>query len=611
MKLNKKYLLGLFAIIFIPCVCIGTDISLNQGRLSWHFVKILPIEYYAQYQLTKDIPEYLDENCEALKKIDIKLYSAILRQRIIYRFVNPDMTDEYSNIEQSVYTASALKELEKSAAKNNICGAMAAGRLLDLYLMSHNRQNLEHADINLDKNDPKMRHLTRVTDPKLIEQLNEALLKDDIPAYATLIKYSQLGNPQATLELCTHSYLFSYSSYLPIQHHIQYCEYSLHNKIFSLEKKNYILYQLHDLYGKSHDLEKLSSLCNSIQDDKNSIPVIFDKSSCMDTLYRSSNEAYENDPKKAENHYMELIPFFSSELAKLKEKDINSTSTATKEIFEKIDRLQSKIIELLAKTGNVSDFINLCLNPETTPQESNFWTTRECRKGLSNIADRYYEENKIDYAFNLYKQYCTYDIFQSHCTYELLKKGELLTDRKQAIKHYELALSISKDNYPAQIFLGSAYLDENTPESLNKAIYQLEKAKKNLSNYNNVEDTDFKENINGKLANLSHNIAVAYNKLGNKVKSFEFFLDAAKYNSPQDQLIVADCYVRGYGVPIDYVTAYAWISIALLQGLDKNYEHDAEILKKHLLDSLSASQFAKAKSLEEKYYETYVTDRKT
>jgi TPR repeat protein len=56
---------------------------------------------------------------------------------------------------------------------------------------------------------------------------------------------------------------------------------------------------------------------------------------------------------------------------------------------------------------------------------------------------------------------------------------------------------------------------------------------------------------------------------------------AAEQEVPEAQLILADCYLRGRGVPEDYVLAYVWFNRASSHGLEiaeKNKRHTARYM---------------------------------
>ena len=61
---------------------------------------------------------------------------------------------------------------------------------------------------------------------------------------------------------------------------------------------------------------------------------------------------------------------------------------------------------------------------------------------------------------------------------------------------------------------------------------------------------------------------------------------------PEAQLLLADCYLRGRGVPEDYVLAYVWFNRASSHGLEIAEEH-----KRHIKRCMSHEQIAQAQEM--------------
>ena len=63
-------------------------------------------------------------------------------------------------------------------------------------------------------------------------------------------------------------------------------------------------------------------------------------------------------------------------------------------------------------------------------------------------------------------------------------------------------------------------------------------------------------------------------------------------------------YASGEGLPKDYIKAYAWSSIAAMQGIDR-----AQRVKEFVAQDMTHNQIYKAQNLSRKYWEDYVLQR--
>jgi TPR repeat protein len=130
---------------------------------------------------------------------------------------------------------------------------------------------------------------------------------------------------------------------------------------------------------------------------------------------------------------------------------------------------------------------------------------------------------------------------------------------------------------------------------------------------------NFKESLKYDSSNgyVHYYLAMCYNELVNYRDAFPEMLAAAKLGVPSAQLIVGTYYSKGQGVLTDYVEAYAWISLAITNGLGgKGMQDNAEMMKTSLMTFIisidpSEKLLYQAERLEKKYYENFSSSKKT
>lgn len=156
--------------------------------------------------------------------------------------------------------------------------------------------------------------------------------------------------------------------------------------------------------------------------------------------------------------------------------------------------------------------------------------------------------------------------------------------------------------------------------SANNRIYW---AKKLLSSLEDIKKTsqslDYCK-VYTSISMLNDNIGVEYLNLHNNIEAFNYINTAAKMGNSLSQYRLGAMYTNGSGVDINNVEAYAWVTVALYQGIpdvsgDKDINRTVLNLQKALLhdlkvaDIIDKSFFSKeteAKTKAAKYKEQFI-----
>lgn len=109
---------------------------------------------------------------------------------------------------------------------------------------------------------------------------------------------------------------------------------------------------------------------------------------------------------------------------------------------------------------------------------------------------------------------------------------------------------------------------------------------------------------------IYNDMGIACIGLNKNVDAFDYFQISAKMGGSLAQYHLGLMYTRGQGVIADYKQAYAWISVALAQGIEN--QDKALVYKKWLIYHLysqdpTGSSFREAENLAQLYYKQYVS----
>ena len=112
-----------------------------------------------------------------------------------------------------------------------------------------------------------------------------------------------------------------------------------------------------------------------------------------------------------------------------------------------------------------------------------------------------------------------------------------------------------------------------------------------------------------------NNMCVAYEMERDYVQAFKCYERAATMGYALSQMNVAKLYMQGRGTIQDYAKAYAWISVSVAQGLDRDRQADAEKVKNALNYELknqdkTGAAVSCAEDLSRSYYKQYVLHEK-
>ncbi|KTD02463.1 sel1 repeat family protein [Fluoribacter gormanii] len=268
-----------------------------------------------------------------------------------------------------------------------------------------------------------------------------------------------------------------------------------------------------------------------------------------------------------------------------------------------------KIVLDFAEKGNATAIENLCDYDSVTTEEQK---VHFCKLVIENakedskisavhfLGQLYFEESKEDDLLELCNKAGDN---KSHCHMLYLFP---LADKFYKEKQYERAIKFYEkiEPYDTQgIYLIANQLAEiyahgmGTGINYSAAIAWYKKALE--KNYN---DTLYSAIMN--------NMGNVYNLQKDFVNSFKCYKQAAIMGSAQGKRNVAIQYLYGHGIIQDYQEAYAWINVAIAQGLDENQD-SAEQMKNWLNYKLieqdkTGNELKHAKELAQKYYKKYV-----
>ncbi|QIN36836.1 SEL1-like repeat protein [Legionella longbeachae] len=278
-----------------------------------------------------------------------------------------------------------------------------------------------------------------------------------------------------------------------------------------------------------------------------------------------------------------------------------------------------KIVIGLAEKGNATAIERLCSydNKISSMLGYDSVTTKEqklhfCKLVIKNeksdskffavafLGQLYFDENKEDELFDLCNKAGD---SKDHCymLYLFPLSDKLYKEKKyeRAIKFYEKIEPLdTKGIYFVAWQLAEIYAQGNgTAIDYSAAISWYEKA--------------LEKKYNDKLyAMIMNDMCVAYDNQKDFVNAFNCYKQAAIMGNATAQRNLAIDYLNGHGTIQDYHESYAWISVAIAQGLSKNQD-GAEKIRDWLTYNLIAqdkkgNELMHAKELAQKYYKQYV-----
>jgi hypothetical protein len=175
----------------------------------------------------------------------------------------------------------------------------------------------------------------------------------------------------------------------------------------------------------------------------------------------------------------------------------------------------------------------------------------------------------------------------------LYQKGQCVEQNySKAIEWYNLALNNIKMKEKSKQF--SAWLDNQ----LTLLYWQMDDGSMaTLHAYNAV--------FKGSTIGLTLLGGISYSGKDYRV-AFWFYEKAANRGEPFAQYKLAKMYSTGEGALQDNIKAFAWVAVAIANGLPKDEEVDAMSLRQSLIDQLTQSrELDKAKTLAKDFYIRY------
>jgi len=153
---------------------------------------------------------------------------------------------------------------------------------------------------------------------------------------------------------------------------------------------------------------------------------------------------------------------------------------------------------------------------------------------------------------------------------------------------------VANDGYaPVREMLGFMYMNGNgVKKDTNTAIHSF------LLSLNDNDPLFDK-------ARIFNSLGILYTETENYVAGFEYYHAAAVIGDAYAQANVADDYAMGRGVIQDNIKSYAWLSVAIAQGLGSR-QASAEAFQSVLAYRLGWAYIGQAKTLAKKYYKLYV-----
>lgn len=181
------------------------------------------------------------------------------------------------------------------------------------------------------------------------------------------------------------------------------------------------------------------------------------------------------------------------------------------------------------------------------------------------LAFKLREEKKYDEAITLYKKIAPYD--------------------DEGLVQFEIAIMYQSG--------------EGVTSDIDEALYW----------YNEILQKSHDSKV---LLPVLNNIGNLYQKKLDYKTAFQFYERAAMMGNSLSQMNLAIMYWNGYGTIQDYQKAYAWISLAVSNGLDDlEKQNKAESIRDLVVINLrhqdnTDTEYHKAKSLASQYYKKYV-----
>lgn len=184
-----------------------------------------------------------------------------------------------------------------------------------------------------------------------------------------------------------------------------------------------------------------------------------------------------------------------------------------------------------------------------------------------------------------------------------IDKSLLIAAKKAlASKNYKAALVLFKKAAPSDATglvdfqIGIMYwYGQGAPKSLDASLFWESEALKKVTN----------KHVR---ANIMTCMGTNYARLNNYVMSFRLYRQAAMMGNPDAQYFLAAYYDEGKGTIQDHIKSYAWLSVALAQGLDIDTQNSARKAQDALASKLGwePGQLERAQSLAKKYFKLYV-----
>jgi TPR repeat protein len=200
------------------------------------------------------------------------------------------------------------------------------------------------------------------------------------------------------------------------------------------------------------------------------------------------------------------------------------------------------------------------------------------------------------------------------CTLSLQHLGKLAWFKNPS-KTEELykEASIYDDKGNAQVELAKLYFDESKDDksNLNLSLYWYQEALKKLgegSRYSRAEILDDMGSL--------YELLTLSEQGQHYVDAFRCYQQAASMGVVWSQLSLAQMYFYGHGTLKDDIQAYAWVSIAIAQGLPlQKRQEEAEQLKDAIMVALNIQDrnrnaLKEAENLAKTYYHKYVLHEK-
>lgn len=174
------------------------------------------------------------------------------------------------------------------------------------------------------------------------------------------------------------------------------------------------------------------------------------------------------------------------------------------------------------------------------------------------------------------------------------------------MKNYKKAFGLFKRAAPndatgsAQVMVGVMYEHgRGTPPNLKSALYWLGRSLEKTNNESLRRETIC-------------SMGMIYSKLRDFVVAFQYFKQAAMMGNSDAQFDSAQLFELGRGTIQDYVKAYAWVSVAIAQGLKNNkVQLGAEQFKNKVETYLNPYQLNQANDLAKEYFNLYVLHQPT